>query len=193
MTRNATVAKSAPNDEENKMLIDQTSKEKEEVKNPSRPTTFSEPITHGKSDVREHIMELNQSNEEQRKKPTLNNPHPFRQDSGGGDDIIKAPKPKNGGPKGHFTKAPNIRNGGLKKQAKTADITHHKDSNRTEKTWWRPPANGVQKRPRIQEFSDGQYGFSHQGMQHTGLGQKRELLPEKKAYLNGFLKLIQTV
>ncbi len=53
--------------------------------------------------------------------------------SGSGDDFTKAPKPKNGGHNGHFTKAPNIRNGGPKKQAKTADITHHKDPNRTEK------------------------------------------------------------
>jgi hypothetical protein len=173
------------------------------MENPSRPTTFSEPITHEKSD-RKHTMELNQSNEGQRKKPTLNNPHPFRQDSGGGDDFTKAPKPKNGGhngddftkapkpknggPRKHFTKAPNIRNGGLKKQAKTADITHHKDPNRTEKAWWRPPANEVQKRPRIQEFSDGQYGFSHQGMQHTSLGQKRELLPERKLISTAFFE-----
>jgi hypothetical protein len=144
ITRNAIVAKSATNevlneasnDQKNEMLIDQAPKEKEEMENPSRPTTNSEQITHEKID-REHTMKFYQSNEGQRKKPTLNNPHPFRQDSGGGDDITKAPKPKNGGPRGRFTKAPNIRNGGPKKQAKPPDIevrnAHHKDPNRTEK------------------------------------------------------------
>ncbi len=95
-------------------------------------------------------MEFYQSNEGHRKKPTLNNPHQMR--SGGRDDFTKGPKPKNGGHKEHFTKAPNIRNGGLEKQAKTADTTHHKDPNRTEKAWWRPPANGVQNGPRFMNF-----------------------------------------
>jgi hypothetical protein len=53
------------------------------------------------------------------------------------------------------------------------------------------------KRPPIEGFSGGQYGFSkhdYQGMQRTAkLGQKRGLFPEKKAYFKGFTKLISTV
>jgi hypothetical protein len=83
-------------------------------------------------------MKLNQSNGEQRKEPTLKNPHPSRQiDSGDEDHFTKTPKPKNDGPKEHFTKAPNIRNDGAKKQAKPLDTEirndHHKNPNRTEK------------------------------------------------------------
>jgi hypothetical protein len=36
-----------------------------------------------------------------------------------------------------------LKNDGHKKQAKSPDITHHNNSNRTEKAWWRPPTNGV--------------------------------------------------
>jgi hypothetical protein len=46
-------------------------------------------------------------------------------------------------------------------------------------------ANEVKKRPPIEGFSGGQYGFSkhaHQGMQHTAkIDQKRGLIPENKA------------
>jgi hypothetical protein len=86
-----------------------------------------------------------------------------------------------------------LKNGGPKKQAKSPDITHHKDPNRTQKAWWRPPANGVEKRPSIEGFWGGQYGFSkhvHQGMQHTAkLGQKRDNFPKTER----FSKLISTV
>jgi hypothetical protein len=63
-----------------------------------------------------------------------------------------------------------LKNNDPKKQAKSPDITHHKDPNRTAKAWWRPPANEIQKRPPIEGFSDDQYEFSkhvHQDMQHT--------------------------
>jgi Fe-S cluster assembly ATPase SufC len=98
-----------------------------------------------------------------------------------------------------------MKNGGPKKQAKSPDITHHKDPNRTKKAWWRPSANEVQitpqmefkKRPPIEGFSGGQYKFSehvHQGMLHpTKLDQKRGLFPEKKAYFKDFTKFISTV
>ncbi len=74
----------------NEVLTDQTPKnQKREEKMPC-PITNSEPITHEKSD-REHIMKLNQSDERQRKKSSLNNSHSSRQiDSGGGDHFIKA-------------------------------------------------------------------------------------------------------
>jgi hypothetical protein len=105
------------------MLIDQAPKEKEVKKTPQLITnseSASVPIIHGKSDTEPHIMKLNQSDEGQRN-PSLNNPHPSRQvDSGGGD---------------HFTKAPILKNDGHKKQAKSPDITHHNNSNRTEKAW----------------------------------------------------------
>jgi hypothetical protein len=113
-------------------------------------------------------MKLNQSDEEQRNKPLLNNSHPSRQvDSGGDEDhFTKAPN-ANGDLKRRFIKAPDLKNGGLKKQAKAPNIIHPKDRNQTKKAWWRPPANGVQitpanevkKRPLIEGFSGGQYGF----------------------------------
>ncbi len=136
----ATVEMTAP--KINEMLIDQAPKEKEVEKTP-QPTTNSESVSvsinHEKSD-KEHTMKLNQSDEGQRNKTSLNNPHPSRQvDSGGGDHLTKA---LNGGPKGRFTKAANIKNGGPKKQAnptitnqKVMRKTHHKDPNRTEKAW----------------------------------------------------------
>jgi hypothetical protein len=173
----------------NEVLNNQAPKEVEKT---SQSTINSEPITHGKSD-REHTMELNQSDEAQQN-PSLNNPHSSRQvDSGGGEDqFTKAPN-SNGGPKGRFTKALND---GLNKHKKPLITnqkevenshrkTHHKDPNRTAKAWWRPPANEVQitpanevkKRPPIEGFSGGQYGFSkhaHQDMQHSiKLGHKR--------------------
>ncbi len=137
-------------------------------------------------------MEINQSDEGQRN-PSLNNPHPSRQiDSGGGDHFTKAPN-TNGGPKRRFTKAPNLKNSSPKKQAKSPDITHHKDPNRTEKAWWRPPANGVQKRPPNQGFLGGQYGFfgawPARHAIHGKLGQKRDDFPKTKR----FSKLISTV
>jgi hypothetical protein len=151
----ATVKKTAPNE----MLNDQAPKDQKKVEKTPQPTTNSEPITHGKSDTEPHTMELNQSDEGQRN-PSLNNPHSSRQiDSGGGDHFTKASN-TNDGPKGRFTKAPNLKDGGPKKQAKSVAKTHHKDPNRTAKAWWRPPANGVRKRPPMEEFSGGQYGFS---------------------------------
>ncbi len=190
------------------VLIDQAPEEKE-VKKTSQSITNSESVSvsinHGKSD-KEHIMELNQADEAQQNL-SLNNPHSSRQvdSGGGGDHFIKASNTKNGGPKGRFIKAPNMKKGGPKKQAKSSDITRHKDPNRTAKAWWRSLTNGVQitltneveKRPPIEGFSGGQYGFSkhvHQGMQHTAkLGHKRGLFPEKKVYFKGFTKLISTV
>ncbi len=164
------------------VLIDQAPKEVEKT---PQSITNSESITHGKSDTESHIMELNQSDDGQQNL-SLNNPHSSRQidSGGGGDQFIKASN-TNGGRKEHFTKAPNLKNGGLKKQAKSVAKTHHKDSNRTKKAWWRPltngvqitPANGVRKRLPIEGFSGGQYGFSkhaHQDMQHSvKLGHKR--------------------
>jgi hypothetical protein len=128
----ATVEMTAPN----KVLNNQASTKEKEVEKTPQPITNSEQITHGKSD-REHTMELNQSDEGQQKNPSLNNPHPSRQvDSGGGGyHLTKAPNTKNGGRKRRFTKAPNLKNGGPKKQAKSPDITHHKDPNRTQKAW----------------------------------------------------------
>jgi hypothetical protein len=97
---------------------------------------------------------------------------------------------KNGGLKKH--KKPRITN---QKEVKNSHRkAHHKDPNRTEKAWWRPPANevqitpanGLKKRPPIEGFLAGQYGFSkhaHQGMQHTAkLGQKRDYFPKRKPY-----------
>ncbi len=116
----------------NKMLNDQAPKEKEMKKTP-QSITNSESIIHEKSDTKPHIMKLNQSDEEQQNS-SLNNSHSSRQvDSGGEDHFIKTSNTKNGDLKGRFTKAPNMKNGGYKKQAKSSDITHHKDSNRTEK------------------------------------------------------------
>ncbi len=199
------------------VLNNQAPKEKEVEKTPQLTTnseSISVPITHGKSGMEPHIMELNQSGEGQRN-PSFNNPHSSRQvDSGGGGDHLT--KALNDGPKGRFTKAPNMKNGGLKKHKKPRITnqkeveyshrkTHQKDPNRTAKAWWRPPANGfqitptneVQKRPSNQGFSDSQYGFSkhaHQDMQHTAkLDQKRGLFPEKKVYFKGFTNFISTV
>jgi hypothetical protein len=165
------------------VLIDQAPKEVEKTpQSITNSESVSVPITHGKSDTEPHIMNLNQSDEGQRNL-SLNNSHSSRQINSGGD-------------KDHFTKASNIKKGGLKKhkkplitnqkEVKNSHLkTHHKDSNRIEKAWWRSsaneiqitPANGVRKRPPIEEFSGGQYGFSkhaHEGMQHmTKRGQKR--------------------
>jgi hypothetical protein len=206
------VLNKAPN-KKIEVLNDQAPKE---VKKTPQPITNSEPITHGKSDTEPHTMELNQSDEAQQNS-SLNNPHRSRQiDSGGGGDHFTRAPNTNGGPKRRFIKAPNIKNGGHNKHKKSPITnqkevesshrkTHHKDPNRTEKAWWRPPANGVQinpanevkKRPSIEGFSDDQYGFSmhaHQDMQHTAkLSRKRRLFPEKKAYFKDFTKLIQTV
>jgi hypothetical protein len=142
----ATVEMTAPNEVLNvapnkkiEVLNNQTPKEKEMEKTP-QPITISESvsvsISHGKGATESHTMELshtmdlNQSDEGQRN-PSLNNSYPSRQvDSGGGDHLTKA---LNDGRKGHFIKASHLKNGGLKKQAKSPDITHHKDSNRTEK------------------------------------------------------------
>ncbi len=137
------------NDKKIEVLNDQASKEKEEEK-ASQSITNSESasvsINHGKSDTKSHTMELNQSDEGQRN-ASLNNSHSSRQvDSGGGDHFTKASN-TNGGLKGHLIKAPHLKNGGQKKQAKSPDITHHKDLNRTAKAWWRPPAKGVQITP----------------------------------------------
>jgi hypothetical protein len=125
ISRNAIVTKSVSNDQKNEMLIDQASKKKEKVKNSSRSITNSEQITHEKSD-RKHIMKFNQSNEKQRKKFALNNSHSFRQDSESEDDSFKTQKSKNDDLRKHFIKVSNIRNDDFKKQAKTADIIHHK-------------------------------------------------------------------
>jgi hypothetical protein len=127
----ATVKMTAP--KINEMLTDQAPKNQKREKKMPCPTTNSEPITHGKSD-REHTMKLNQSDEGQRKKPSLNNPHPSRQiDSGSDEDhFTKAPN-TNDDLKERFTKAPNLKNDDPKKQAKSPDITHHKDPNRTAK------------------------------------------------------------
>ncbi len=137
----------------NEMLTDQASKNQKREKKMFCSITNSESITHEKSG-REHIMKLNQSDERQRKKPSLNNSHSSRQiDSGNDED--------------HFIKTSNT-NDDLKKQAKSSDITHHKNSNRIEKAWWRFAANEVQitltnevkKRLSIEGFSDDQYEFS---------------------------------
>jgi hypothetical protein len=102
----------------NEMLTDQASKNQKREKKMFCSITNSESITHEKSG-REHIMKLNQSDERQRKKPSLNNSHSSRQiDSGNDED--------------HFIKTSNT-NDDLKKQAKSSDITHHKNSNRIEK------------------------------------------------------------
>jgi hypothetical protein len=154
------------------VLNDQApTKEKEVEKTPQSITnseSVSVSINHGKTDTEPHTMDLNQSDEGQRN-TSLNNPHPSRQvDSGGGDHFTKAPNTNGGGPKGRFTKALN---GGPNKHKKPLITnqkevenshrkTHHKDPNRTAKAWWRPPANGVRKRPPMEEFSGGQYGFS---------------------------------
>jgi hypothetical protein len=168
----ATVEKTAPNE----VLNDQAPKEMEKT---PQSTTNSEPITHGKSDT-EHTMELNQSDEGQQN-PSLNNPHPSRQvDSGGGGE--------------HFTKASNLKNGGPQKHERLKQAnptitnqkevenshrkTHHKDPNRTEKAWWRPPANGIQitpangakNGPKLKDFQVVSMDFSkhgQQGMQYT--------------------------
>jgi hypothetical protein len=199
----ATVEMTAPNEvlnnqapKKHEMLNDKTPTKEKEVKKTPQSITISEPITHEKSGTEPHIMKVNQSDEGQ-KNPSLNNPHSSRQvDSGGGDHFTKASN-KNGDRKGHFIKAPHLKNGGPKKQAKSPDITHHKDPNRTAKAWWRPPTNGVQitptngvkNRPPIEEFSGGQYEFSkhgYQGMPQTvKLGRKRDNFPKAK--------LIQTV
>jgi hypothetical protein len=182
------VLNQAPN-KKIEVLNDQAPKEVEKT---PQSITNSEPIIHGKSGTEPHIMDLNQSDEGQQN-PSLNNSHPSRQvDSGGGGDQFTKASNANGGPKERFTKAPHSENGGLKKQAKSVAKTHHKDSNRTEKAWWRPPANGVQitpqmefkKRPPNEGFSGGQYEFlrhAHQGMQQTAkLGQERDNFPEKE-------------
>jgi hypothetical protein len=117
------------------VLNNQAPTEEKEVEKTPQSITISEsvsvPTTHEKSD-REHIMKLNQSDEGQRNKLLLNNSHSSRQidSGGGGDHLIKA---LNDGLKGRFIKAPNMKNGGPKKQAKSSDITHHKNSNRTAK------------------------------------------------------------
>ncbi len=127
------------------MLNNQAPKEKEVEKTP-QPITNSESvslsITHGKSD-REHTMKLNQSDEKQRNKPSLNNPHPSRQinSEGDGDHFTKAPNTNDGGPKERFTKAlngdpnkhkkPRITN--QKEMENSHPKTHHKNPNRTAK------------------------------------------------------------
>jgi hypothetical protein len=125
------------------VLIDQTSTKRKEMKKTSQSITNSEQIIHEKSD-REHIMKLNQSDEEQQNL-SLNNSHSSRQiDSGGGDHFIKASN-ANDGPKGHFIKASNLKNGDSQKHEclKQANLIitnqkvmrkiHHKNSNRIEK------------------------------------------------------------
>jgi hypothetical protein len=117
----------------NEMLTDQTSKDQKREEKMFCSITNSESITHEKSD-REHIMKLNQSDERQRKKSSLNNSHSSRQiDSGGGEDHFIKASNTNDCFKGHFIKASHLKNGDLKKQAKSPDIIHHKDSNRTQK------------------------------------------------------------
>jgi hypothetical protein len=190
---------------EKEVLNNQAPTKEKEVEKTPQFITNSESITHEKSGTELHIMKLNQSDEEQRNKPSLNNSHSSRQiDSGSGEDhFIKAPNTKNGDPKRHFIKAPNLKNGGPKKQAKSSDITRHKNPNRTEKAWWRSLTNGVQitspnevkKRPPIEGFSGVQYGFSkhaHQGMQHrVKLGQKRDNVPKRKPYSTVLQSLFQ--
>jgi hypothetical protein len=117
----------------NEMLTDQAPKDQKREKKMFCSITNNEPITHEKSD-REHIMKLNQSDEKQRKKSSLNNSHPSRQiDSGGDEDHFTKTSNTNDDLKGRFIKAPNLKNDDLKKQAKSSDITHHKDSNRIAK------------------------------------------------------------
>jgi hypothetical protein len=110
-------------------------KEKEMEKTP-QSITNSEPITHGKIGTEPHIMELNQSDEGQRNKPSLNNSHPSRQiNSGGGEDyFIKASNIKNDGPKKHEClkhSKPPITN--QKEVENSHRKTHHKDPIRTAK------------------------------------------------------------
>ncbi len=192
------------------MLIDQASKDQKRKEKMFCLIINSESIIHEKSD-REHIMKLNQSDEGQRKKLSLNNSHSSRQidSAGGGDHFIKTSN-ANDGPKGHFIKVSNLKNGGSQKHecSKQANLiitnqklmrkTHHKDPNRTAKAWWRSLTNGVQiipqmefrKRPSIEGFLGGQYEFSkhgHQDMQHSvKLGQKGDNFSRKKFNLTGY-------
>jgi hypothetical protein len=119
----------------NEMLNNQALKEKE-MKKTSQPIIKSESvsvsITHEKSGTKSHIMKLNQSDEKQ-KNISLNNSHSSRQiDSENEDHFIKTSN-TNDDRKRHFIKISNLKNDDLKKQAKSSDITHHKNSNRTQK------------------------------------------------------------
>jgi hypothetical protein len=117
------------------MLNDQASKEKE-MKKTSQSITNNESISvsisHEKSD-KKHIKKLNQSDEKQQKNFSLNNSHSSRQiDSENEDHFIKTSN-TNDDRKEHFIKISNLKNDDLKKQAKSSDITHHKNPNRIAK------------------------------------------------------------
>jgi hypothetical protein len=116
------------------MLIDQAPTKEKEMKKTPQPITNSESITHEKSDTELHIMELNQSDEKQRNNSSLNNSHSSRQiDSENDEDHFTKTSDTNDDLKEHFTKTPHLKNDDLKKQAKSADITRHRNSNRTAK------------------------------------------------------------
>jgi hypothetical protein len=115
------------------MLIDQTSKEKE-MKKTSQSIINNESITHEKSDTKSHIMKLNQLNEKQRNKLSLNNSHSFRQiDSENDENHFIKTSNANDDLKKRFIKISHSKNDDLKKQTKSIAKTHHKNSNRIEK------------------------------------------------------------
>jgi hypothetical protein len=122
-------------DRHNEILNNQVPKEKE-MKKTSQSITNNEsvlvPISYEKRD-KKHIMKLNQSDEKQRNKISMNNSHSSRQiDSESEDHFIKTSN-TNDDLKERFIKIPNLKNDDFKKQAKSSNITHQKNSNRIEK------------------------------------------------------------